>query len=174
MNQLPMKSQETSEIEMRSVYSGRPKNAGEESNWKKFLSWLVPWLNQKRLLGEAYLEAEVQKEQAQARDLEASAKLKHAQAEKEHAEAILSLSKAQEVAAETALKYHQLENQKLKAYSPPGTDVERTAQWKQRLDILEDKIAKLKIEYGGDIKVFPPKAAQKHQDITDIPSSPDC
>lgn len=169
MNYLPNNSENLVSA-VRSVYNGIPKKKGEINNWNKFLSWLVPWLNQKRLLGEAYLEAEVELQQAQVRDLEAAAALKLAQADREHAEAMLSLSKAQEVVAETAEIYCKLEQQKNNSFSSSKNDIDKTAFWKERLDILEDKIHKLNIEYGGSLKVFPPKSSKQADEEIDIPT----
>lgn len=66
-------------------YQGQPKNASPKniSGWKKFLRIVLPWLTKKWELGNAYLEAKVEKEVNEANKIKAETILLQIQAEKE-------------------------------------------------------------------------------------------
>lgn len=50
------------------VYEGAPRSVRAEElyAWRKFLKYVLPWLSEKRKLGERYLAAKVAKEEAEA------------------------------------------------------------------------------------------------------------
>ena len=65
-------------------YLGNPRSSapGEKSNWKKFVSFIIPWLNQKRILAEDFLQVKVDKEKAEVINILADALVKIQEAKK--------------------------------------------------------------------------------------------
>ena len=80
-------------------YKGTPRRTKgkEKSNWQKFLSFIAPWLNEKRLLGERYLEAQVGK-------LEAEMEKNQAEAINQLADATLKIQQAKDIARKASEK----------------------------------------------------------------------
>jgi hypothetical protein len=76
-------------------YTGLPNKGSPEeiSLWKKFLNAVLPWLTSKWALGNAYLEAKVNKERNEADKIMAETTLLQIRAEKEVLEVIELASK---------------------------------------------------------------------------------
>jgi predicted RNA-binding protein Jag len=116
------------------TYQGVPKKVSleEKSNWQKFLSYIFPWLNEKRLQVERFAEAKVKREEAEALNILADAQLKQEQARKIAIEAdMLEVQKNEELE-------HKVFNQH---------DIE------QKRQEIEDKLSYLFATYGLKITI---------------------
>ncbi|MBW4888482.1 hypothetical protein KXQ82_02095 [Mucilaginibacter sp. HMF5004] len=84
-------------------YQGVPKGSSlkDKSNWRKFVEFFLPWLNEKRKLGERYLMAEVINKEADAMSKFADVELKNEQANRIRVEtALLEKDKLEKVNVE--------------------------------------------------------------------------
>lgn len=162
----PMGWSEDQEVVALQRYEGLPnerERPGEKTAWKKFVTWMLPWLRRKRELADEYLEAEVLDKKANA-----LAKL---------AEAELKFAEARRTAAETAEIAARLDEMKSKQYTTLSAETEGTGFNLEQLeavrDELERKLAVLKTLHGGSISVseedgahasLPPASTSSAQD----------
>ncbi|WP_118975752.1 hypothetical protein [Taibaiella koreensis] len=123
-------------------YTGIPNGSSVKvkSAWKRFIEFITPWLNEKRLLAERLLEAEVRKREAEALNTTADAELKFQQAKK--------------IATETAI----MEQDKLNTIDINHISVEDIEATMQS---LKDKLAYLSAVHGTRIDIYPSKGESK-------------
>lgn len=162
----PFEWSEDEEVGALQRYEGLPiklERSGEKTAWKKFLTWMLPWLRRKRELADEYLEAEVL-------DKKATALAKLAEAE-------LKFAEARRTAAETAEIAAKLDEMKSKQYTIASAEAERTGLNLEQLEALRDelerKLAVLRTLHGGSISVseeegahasYPPASTSSAQD----------
>lgn len=120
-------------------YSGQPNKQDEKESsiWKKFLKVIFPWVSRKWELGNAYLEARVEKEKNEAEKLKAETTLLKIQAQKEIEEIIDTATKEDEVTAV------ELEVKKEATAAELDTDLKE----------LQEKIKLMYLKYGMKISV---------------------
>jgi hypothetical protein len=138
------------------VFTGTPKRPDkqhEPSKWKQFIRWLSPWLNEKRRLGEDYLEARVQNEAASALVKLSEAKERQANARKILVEAATMAAKLDEQKLATVKKDLQQDAENLR---PIDAEIQR------RIDALEEKLAQAKLLHGFSI-----------EQLSDAPAKPE-
>lgn len=125
------------------VFKGTPnKTIKKELNtWRRFLRIITPWLNEKRILAEEILDAEVDKRRAEAKKTEA--------------EAIDTLANAHKKVAETREIYNRIEKEKEQISLKLEID-DLEEQFKR----LSDKLNYLRVVHGGGIV----KIEQKNKD----------
>jgi hypothetical protein len=130
MNEL-MRNPEDGQLQ---VIEGRPKTSTskELSSWKKFVCFILPWLGEKRELGDRFFAAKVMNEEANAF--------------KTYAEGLVQLATAKKIARETTA----MENEKL-------AEMNKTSFTQADIDAkmaeVEEKMKLLSTIHGAQITI---------------------
>ena len=113
----------------------KPEIPGEETKWERFLKWFCPWLNQKRRLGERFLEAEVTIKEAEARNMQA--------------QALKTAMEAAEIAKRIERK--RIANEPACTQSRGNNATNYSADLDNALSELEGRLKELRLKYGTRI-----------------------
>ena len=148
MNSQKSEGKESIQVQL---YSGSPKKqlGKEKTYWRKFIEFLLPWAARKWELGERFLEAKVNKEEAEAMNYEA-------QALNNFAESILKLQKAK--ANEIARSAQEIEKEKLNEINLDNCEpAEQHKLINNKIKEIEEKMRLLKLLKGTNIEFILPK-----------------
>jgi hypothetical protein len=123
-------------------YKGIPKQLSkkEKSSWDKFIEYILPWLNEKRILGERFLLAEVSKKEAEVLNLKADALNKLA-------DATLNIEKAKKIAREA----EEIEIEKSKEIDNIVINDEMI---NDKMNEIENKLTALFAIYGSKFDII--------------------
>lgn len=126
-------------------FSGEPKKKDdrEKSRWRRFIGFLLPWLEEKAIQGERYLAAKVAKEEAEAFKM-------MAEGMNNLADAALKIKQAKKIAEEV----EKVEEQKAKELKVGEYTDEEI---KDKFQEMEEKIQRLFALYGTKIEISIPQ-----------------
>lgn len=154
-------------------YLGSPneRNNQENSSWKKFLLWAVPWLKKKALIADQALEAELVLKIALAEKTKAEVEKTRAETEKTKAETEKTRTEAVQIQFQIAKQALELEEKKIDLIKKEmGIDKDDDLNLNlEQIQILkssiEEKLSTLSVMHGTKLvnvkKVEPEKEKQE-------------
>ena len=137
------------------TYKGIPKQLSkkEKSSWDKFIEFILPWLNEKRILGERFLLAEVSKKEAEVLNIKADAFNKLA-------DATVKIEQAKKIAREA----EQIEIEKSKEFDNTVINDEMI---NRKINEIENKLTALSTIHGFKINIKV-NSLEKQKEVNDV------